>query len=56
MSAYNITFGCNFLGTKSADIVGDGCWRHEGANNNIQKDERYFYDEVVYFGEAADLN
>jgi hypothetical protein len=39
VAAYNITFGCNFLGTKTADIDGDGCWRHEGANNNKQKDE-----------------
>jgi hypothetical protein len=30
MTAYNITFGCNFFGTKTADIDGDGCWRREG--------------------------
>ena len=38
MTAYNITFGCNFFGTKSADIDRDGCWRREGAHKNKQKE------------------
>jgi hypothetical protein len=40
MSAYNITFGCNFLGTKSASMDRVGCGEDDRGNNNIQKDER----------------
>ena len=39
MAAYNITFGCNFLGTKTADIDGVGCGEDDRGHNNIQKDE-----------------
>ena len=39
MTAYNITFGCNFLGTKTADIDGVGCGEDDRGNNNKQKDE-----------------
>jgi len=38
MAAYNITFGCNFLGTKTADIDGVGCGEDVRGNNNKQKD------------------
>ena len=40
MAAYNIRFGCNFLGTKSACMDRVGCGKDDRGNNNIQKDER----------------
>ena len=40
MAAYNIRFGCNFLGTKSAGMDRVGCGKDDRGNNNIQKDKR----------------
>ena len=47
MAAYNIRFGCNFFGTKSAGMDRVGCGEDDRGNNNIQLDERSW---IIYMG------
>ena len=52
MAAYNIGFGCNFLGTKSAGMDRVGCGKDDRGNNNIQKKMR---DHGHYILESIDM-
>ena len=51
MAAYNITFGCDFLGTKSAGMDRVGCGEDDWGNNNKQKDERSW----IYIWECVEV-
>ena len=42
MTSCNISFGCNFFGTKLYVLAVIGYWESEGTNNNTQKDEISF--------------
>ena len=56
MAAYNISFGCNFFGTKSYDMDRVGCGEDDRGHNNIQKDERLWIIYIWKYRRCAHCN